>query len=72
MNEFDLTGQTALIVGASKGLGLEMATALAEAGADLMIGARTLTDITTAAANLTKMTGRHVVGARSVEIFKRA
>jgi NAD(P)-dependent dehydrogenase (short-subunit alcohol dehydrogenase family) len=64
MNEFDLTGQTALIVGASKGLGLEMATALAEAGADLMIGARTLTDITTAAANLTRMTGRHVVGAR--------
>jgi NAD(P)-dependent dehydrogenase (short-subunit alcohol dehydrogenase family) len=64
MNEFDLTGQTALIVGASKGLGLEIATALAEAGADLLIGARTLTDITTAAADLTKMTSRKVVGAR--------
>lgn len=63
MNEFDLTGQTALIVGASKGLGLEMATALAEAGADLMIGARTLTDITAAAADLTRKTGRKVIGA---------
>lgn len=64
MNEFDLTDQTALIVGASKGLGLEMATALAEAGANLVIGARTLTDITAAAADITRMTGRPVVGAR--------
>jgi 2-dehydro-3-deoxy-D-gluconate 5-dehydrogenase len=32
---FDLTGKTALVTGASRGLGAAMATALAEAGADV-------------------------------------
>ena len=61
-NLFDLTGQVALITGASKGLGLEMATALAEAGADLVIGARTETEIEQAAAKLAKATGKRVLG----------
>ena len=38
MKEFDLSGQTALIAGGSKDLGLEMATALAEAGANVVLG----------------------------------
>jgi gluconate 5-dehydrogenase len=37
---FDLSGRTAIVTGASRGLGLEMAEGLAEAGAALMICAR--------------------------------
>lgn len=37
---FDLTGQVALVTGGSRGLGLEMAEGLAEAGASLMLLAR--------------------------------
>ncbi|QJD80564.1 SDR family NAD(P)-dependent oxidoreductase [Spirosoma rhododendri] len=37
---FRLTGQTALIIGGNRGLGLSMAQALAEAGANLVIAAR--------------------------------
>jgi NAD(P)-dependent dehydrogenase (short-subunit alcohol dehydrogenase family) len=37
---FDLTGKTALVTGASGGLGAQFARALATAGADIIIGAR--------------------------------
>ena len=37
---FDLTGKIALVTGGSRGLGLEMAEGLAEAGASLMLLAR--------------------------------
>jgi NAD(P)-dependent dehydrogenase (short-subunit alcohol dehydrogenase family) len=37
---FDLTGRRAVVTGASRGLGLQMARALARAGADLVITAR--------------------------------
>ena len=37
---FDLTGKVALVTGGSRGLGLEMAEGLAEAGASLMLLAR--------------------------------
>lgn len=41
MNDlFDLTGKVALVTGGSRGLGLEMATALGEAGASVVITAR--------------------------------
>ena len=39
---FDLTGRTALVTGASRGLGRQMAFALARAGADLVITARSV------------------------------
>src|SRR6218665_2370279 len=37
---FKLHGQTALVVGGNRGLGLSMAKALAEAGANIVIAAR--------------------------------
>ena len=61
-NLFDLTGQVALVTGGSKGLGLEMATALAEAGADVVLGARTTVEVEQAAAQLAAQTGRRVLG----------
>ncbi|HEX7884832.1 MAG TPA: SDR family NAD(P)-dependent oxidoreductase, partial [Phenylobacterium sp.] len=39
-NLFDLTGKTALITGGSRGLGLQIAEALGEAGARLVISSR--------------------------------
>ncbi len=61
-NLFDLTGHVALVTGGSKGLGLEMAVALAEAGANLVIGARTTHEIEAVAAELAAQTGRRVIG----------
>ena len=37
---FDLKGKTAVVTGGSIGLGAQMATGLAEAGANLVIAAR--------------------------------
>ena len=37
---FSLAGRTAIVTGASRGLGLQMSKALARAGADLVITAR--------------------------------
>ena len=49
---FDLTGQTALITGGSRGLGLQMAHALGEAGAKVMLSSRKAEDLEQAAAEL--------------------
>ena len=49
---FDLSGQTALITGGSRGLGLQMAHALGEAGARLMLSSRKAEDLEQAAAEL--------------------
>jgi NAD(P)-dependent dehydrogenase (short-subunit alcohol dehydrogenase family) len=40
MNRFDLDGKVAIVTGASSGLGVAFALALAEAGADVALGAR--------------------------------
>lgn len=49
---FDLTGKTALVTGGSRGLGLQMAHALGEAGAKIMITSRKAEDLEKAAAEL--------------------
>ena len=45
---FRLDGRRALVTGGAKGLGLIIATALAEAGADVAIASRTLAECETA------------------------
>ena len=49
---FDLTGQTAVITGGSRGLGLQMAHALGEAGARIMLCARKADELEMACADL--------------------
>ena len=49
---FDLTGRTALVTGGSRGLGLQMAQALGEAGAKLVISSRKAHDLQQAADHL--------------------
>lgn len=49
---FDLTGQVALVTGGSRGLGLQIAEALGEAGARIMLTSRKAADLEEAAAQL--------------------
>lgn len=49
---FDLTGQTALVTGGSRGLGLQMAEALGDAGAAVCLTARSSADLSSAADEL--------------------
>ena len=59
-NLFDLTGQVALVTGASRGLGQEFGRALARAGADLIVTARKADDLAAFADEIRAM-GRRVV-----------
>jgi NAD(P)-dependent dehydrogenase (short-subunit alcohol dehydrogenase family) len=61
-NLFDLTGRSAIITGGSRGLGQEMARALAEAGADVLITSRNADRIAAVADELACQTGRKVLG----------
>jgi NAD(P)-dependent dehydrogenase (short-subunit alcohol dehydrogenase family) len=49
---FDLSGKTALVTGSSRGLGLQMAHALGEAGAKIMLTSRKAEDLEQACAEL--------------------
>ena len=49
---FDLTGKTALITGGSRGLGLQMAEALGEQGAKVIVSSRKQSDLDEAVAHL--------------------
>jgi gluconate 5-dehydrogenase len=49
---FDLSGKVALVTGGSRGLGLQMAHALGEAGAKIMLSSRKAEDLEQAAAEL--------------------
>ncbi len=52
MNLFDLSGRTALITGASKGIGFALATALGQAGARVVVNARSADALASACAAL--------------------
>src|SRR5688500_18577036 len=45
MTSFDLSGKTSIVTGASRGLGVTFARALAAAGADVAITSRTLASL---------------------------
>ena len=49
---FDLRGKTALVTGGSRGLGLQMAHALGEAGARVLLSSRKASDLEESAAEL--------------------
>jgi NAD(P)-dependent dehydrogenase (short-subunit alcohol dehydrogenase family) len=49
---FDLTGRTALVTGGSRGLGLQIAESLGEAGAKILLTSRKAADLEEAAADL--------------------
>ena len=57
MNMFDLTGKVALITGGSRGLGLQIAEALTEAGAKVILTARKQDELDSAKAHLEAMGG---------------
>ncbi len=59
LDGFRLDGKRALVTGGGKGLGLVMATALAEAGADVAITGRTEAVLQTAATAIRERTGRN-------------
>jgi NAD(P)-dependent dehydrogenase (short-subunit alcohol dehydrogenase family) len=52
MKLFDLTGRTALVTGGSRGLGLQIAQALGDAGAKVLLTSRKSADLEEAAADL--------------------
>ncbi len=52
---FDLTGRVSVVTGGATGLGLQMATALAEAGSNIVIGSRKLENCEQAAREIEKL-----------------
>ena len=58
LDRFRLDGKTALVTGGARGLGLTMATALAQVGADIVLTGRSLDACETAAASIAAATGR--------------
>src|SRR6266511_5525866 len=61
LDQFRLDGKRALVTGGSKGLGEVMATALAQAGADVAIVSRTLAECESCADKISSQTGRTAI-----------
>jgi NAD(P)-dependent dehydrogenase (short-subunit alcohol dehydrogenase family) len=55
-------GQVALVTGGSAGLGMEIATALAQAGSEVVLASRSAARCEKAAAQMSARTGRRVTG----------
>jgi NAD(P)-dependent dehydrogenase (short-subunit alcohol dehydrogenase family) len=62
LDTFRLDGKTALVTGGTKGLGLAMARALAEAGANIALCSRHADEARQAAAQISEATGRRAAG----------
>ena len=60
LDRFKLDGKTALVTGGARGLGTTMASALAEAGADIALTGRSLESCQAAAKEIAGATGRKV------------
>lgn len=60
LSQFDLSGKTALVTGASRGLGISFARGLAKANCNLVIAARDLDRLTVVASDLEQYGGRVV------------
>jgi 3-oxoacyl-[acyl-carrier protein] reductase len=62
INEKFLTGQSALVTGSTRGIGFEIARALADAGATVAVSGRTQDNVDEAVRRLTNEAERKVVG----------
>ncbi|HEX5322327.1 MAG TPA: SDR family oxidoreductase [Capsulimonadaceae bacterium] len=60
LDSFRLDGRRALVTGGAKGLGRVMATALAQAGAEIAIASRTLSECRSTAREISEETGKTV------------
>jgi len=69
LNKFRLDGQVAVITGAGKGIGAGIARAFAEAGADVVIGARTEADLQRVAQDVRALGRRALVVPTNVLEF---
>src|SRR6202020_1415815 len=58
---FDLTGKVVVVTGGSRGLGREIATAVARQGADVVIASRKLENCEETAKEISKETGRQTM-----------
>ncbi len=63
---FDLTGKSAIVIGASSGLGISFTEALAEAGADVVICARRDQKLIENAERISKYTNRRIIPVRQI------
>ncbi|KAI0421983.1 hypothetical protein F5X98DRAFT_370052 [Xylaria grammica] len=65
LSQFALNGKIAIVTGGSRGIGLQIVTALAEAGADVAFIYRTSTNADDTAANVAQKTGVRVKAYKS-------
>ena len=63
MPQFDLSGRVALVSGAASGMGRAMATALAQAGSDVMLAGRNLAGVEKTAGEIQKL-GRRAIAVQ--------
>lgn len=65
LSQFSLKGKIAIVTGGSRGIGLQVVTGLAEAGADVAFIYKTSTDTAQTAARVSKKTGSRVAAYQS-------